>query len=106
MGTNRKYWKGVEELKQTPEFLETIDKEFAQEMSVEEFLGDENLGDTSTNRRDFMKFLGFSVAQQLWLLAKLQLLKLYLMLISQRMLHLECLLFMLQLITMVIVTRV
>jgi len=62
MGTNRKYWKGVEELKQTPEFLETIDKEFAQEMSVEEFLGDENLGDTSTNRRDFMKFLGFSVA--------------------------------------------
>ena len=62
MGTNRKYWKGVEELKQTPEFLETIDKEFAQEMSVEEFLGDENLGDTSTNRRDFIKFLGFSVA--------------------------------------------
>ena len=62
MGTNRKYWKGIEELKQTPEFLETIDKEFAQEMSVEEFLGDENLADTSTNRRDFMKFLGFSVA--------------------------------------------
>ena len=62
MGTNRKYWKGIEELKQTPEFLETIDKEFAQEMSVQEFLGDDNLAESSTNRRDFMKFLGFSVA--------------------------------------------
>jgi molybdopterin-containing oxidoreductase family iron-sulfur binding subunit len=62
MGTNRKYWKGIEELKNTPEFQETIDKEFAKEISVEEFLGDDNLMDTSTNRRDFMKFLGFSVA--------------------------------------------
>ncbi len=62
MGTNRKYWKGIEELNQTPEFLETIKSEFAQEISVEEFLGDDNLGSTATNRRDFMKFLGFSVA--------------------------------------------
>ena len=62
MGTNKKYWKGIEELNQTPEFLETIDKEFAQEMSVQEFLGDDNLAESSTNRRDFMKFLGFSVA--------------------------------------------
>lgn len=62
MGTNRTYWKGIEELKQTPEFLETIDKEFAQEVSVQEFLGDENLAESSTSRRDFMKFLGFSVA--------------------------------------------
>lgn len=62
MGTNRTYWKGIEELNQTPEFLETIDKEFAQEVTVQEFLGDDNLGATATNRRDFMKFLGFSVA--------------------------------------------
>ena len=62
MGTNRKYWKGIDELKQTPEFLETVDKEFNNQLSVEEFLGDEKLMDTATNRRDFMKFLGFSVA--------------------------------------------
>lgn len=62
MGTNKTYWKGIEELKQTPEFLETIEKEFPQEMSVEEFLGDDNLAESSTSRRDFMKFLGFSVA--------------------------------------------
>ncbi len=62
MGTNRTYWKGIEELNQTPEFLETVEKEFAQEVSVQEFLGDDNLAESSTNRRDFMKFLGFSVA--------------------------------------------
>ena len=106
MGTNRKYWKGVEELKQTPEFLETIDKEFAQEMSVEEFLGDENLGDTSTNRRDFMKFLGFSVAAATLASCEAPVTKQYLMLTSQKMLLLVCLLFMLQHITMVIVMQV
>jgi len=62
MGTNKTYWKGIEELKQTPEFLDTVDKEFSQEMSVQEFLGDDNLAESSTGRRDFMKFLGFSIA--------------------------------------------
>ena len=58
----RKYWKGLEELKETPEFLRSKDQEFPTELSVEEFLGDENLKETSTARRDFLKFLGFSVA--------------------------------------------
>ncbi len=58
----RKYWKGLEELKETPEFLQHRDQEFPQSMTVEEFLSDENLKETSTARRDFLKFLGFSVA--------------------------------------------
>ena len=58
----RKYWKGLDELKQTPEFLQANDQEFPAQQSVEEFLGDENLNETSTARRDFLKFLGFSVA--------------------------------------------
>ena len=62
MATNRKYWKGLEELNQTPEFLEAKDKEFATDVTVDEFLSDENLKETSTPRRDFLKFLGFSVA--------------------------------------------
>ena len=62
MGMTRKYWKGLEELKETPEFLKSREQEFPAEMSVEEFLGDENLKETSTARRDFLKFLGFSVA--------------------------------------------
>src|SRR6218665_1870947 len=62
MGTTRKYWKGIEELNETPEFLQSRDQEFPQSMSVDEFLADENLKETSTARRDFLKFLGFSVA--------------------------------------------
>ncbi len=58
----RKYWKGIDELKETPEFLESRDQEFPTQTSVEEFLGDESLKETSTARRDFLKFLGFSVA--------------------------------------------
>jgi MoCo/4Fe-4S cofactor protein with predicted Tat translocation signal len=59
---SRKYWKGLEELKETPSFIERRDQEFPQPVSVEDFLGDEKLGETSTPRRDFLKFLGFSVA--------------------------------------------
>ncbi len=62
MSTNRKYWKGLEELNETPSFVEGRDQEFPQSMSVDEFLADENLKETSTARRDFLKFLGFSVA--------------------------------------------
>ena len=62
MGMTRKYWKGLDELRETPEFLKSKEQEFPTESSVEEFLGDENLKETSTARRDFLKFLGFSVA--------------------------------------------
>ena len=62
MATTKKYWKGLDELNETPAFLQTKDQEFPTEMSVDQFLGDENLAETSTARRDFLKFLGFSVA--------------------------------------------
>lgn len=62
MGMTRKYWKGLEELRETPEFLQNRDQEFPKETNVDEFLGDENLAESSTARRDFLKFLGFSVA--------------------------------------------
>ena len=62
MGMTRKYWKGLDELQETPEFLRSKDQEFPAELSVDEFLGDEKLKETSTARRDFLKFLGFSVA--------------------------------------------
>ena len=59
---NKKYWKGIDELVETPEFLEAKEQEFPSQTSIEEFLGDEKLNETSTGRRDFLKFLGFSVA--------------------------------------------
>lgn len=62
MGTNKKYWKGFDDLEQTPTFVESAQNEFPQELSVEEFLNDENVSEASTGRRDFLKFLGFSVA--------------------------------------------
>lgn len=62
MGTTRKYWKGLEELNETPEFLQSKEQEFPAQQKIEEFLSDEKLGETTTNRRDFLKFLGFSVA--------------------------------------------
>ncbi|MCB9224634.1 MAG: TAT-variant-translocated molybdopterin oxidoreductase [Crocinitomicaceae bacterium] len=62
MGTNKKYWKGFDELNQTPEFLESTQREFPQELSVDEFLADNSVSEASTGRRDFLKFLGFSVA--------------------------------------------
>jgi len=62
MGMTRKYWKGLEELNETPEFLQSKEQEFPAQQNIEEFLSDDKLGETSTNRRDFLKFLGFSVA--------------------------------------------
>ena len=62
MATTKKYWKGIDELNQTPAFIEQRDNEFAPSVSVDEFLADEQLKETSTARRDFLKFLGFSVA--------------------------------------------
>ena len=58
----KKYWKGIDELEQTPAFVEQRDNEFAPSVSVDEFLSDEKLAETSTERRDFLKFLGFTVA--------------------------------------------
>ncbi|MFT5859204.1 MAG: MoCo/4Fe-4S cofactor protein with predicted Tat translocation signal [Flavobacteriaceae bacterium] len=62
MAINRKYWKGIDELAESPQFVESGDQEFPVKTSVEEFLGDEDLKESSTGRRDFLKFLGFSVA--------------------------------------------
>lgn len=56
----KKYWKGLEELNNGPEFVQNAQNEFAEQIPVEKFL--ENTPETSgTNRRDFLKFLGFSV---------------------------------------------
>ena len=62
MGTKRKYWKSQEQLLETPEFIETQSKEFSEDLPMEQFLGSNDLDATSTSRRDFLKFFGFSVA--------------------------------------------
>lgn len=62
MSKKIKYWKGVEELHQTPEFKTAEQKEFSEYLPVEDFVGDKGLMESSnTSRRDFLKYLGFGV---------------------------------------------
>ena len=65
MSSNKKYWKSVEELNENgSSVVEALKhKEFVQEIPVNEFLGDkETLESSSTTRRDFLKYVGFSTA--------------------------------------------
>lgn len=63
MATTKKYWKGLEELSDDPAIESLKHNEFAEQLPTAEFLGDkENLEESSTSRRDFLKFLGFSTA--------------------------------------------
>jgi len=61
MAENKKYWKGIEELEQTSEFVDSSQKEFAEYVPVDEFIGEQETDSSATNRRDFLKVLGFSV---------------------------------------------
>jgi len=61
MSQSKKYWKGLEELQETPEFIKNKHNEFPEELPVDALTGASNMADTSANRRDFLKFLGFSV---------------------------------------------
>ena len=58
----KKYWKGLAELTNDPAIESLKHNEFAEKLPVDEFLGDEKLSDSTTSRRDFLKFLGFSTA--------------------------------------------
>jgi molybdopterin-containing oxidoreductase family iron-sulfur binding subunit len=63
MASNKKYWKSVEELKGSS-IVETLSKnEFVEEIPTDEFLGDKDtLENSSTSRRDFLKYIGFTTA--------------------------------------------
>ena len=63
MKQEKKYWKGIAELKNDPIVEQLKQNEFVEQIPVDEFLGDKkNLSNTSTSRRDFLKFLGFTTA--------------------------------------------
>ena len=58
----KKYWKGLAELNNDPIVDKLKQNEFVEEIPVDKFLGDSDISSTSTSRRDFLKFLGFSTA--------------------------------------------
>ena len=65
MSKNKKYWKNLAELNSDNNdvFDKLQNKEFVEEIPVDEFLSDkDNLTDSSTSRRDFLKYIGFSTA--------------------------------------------
>ena len=64
MSSNKKYWKSVEELNENSSIVEALrNNEFIEEIPVGDFLGDkESLESSSTSRRDFLKYVGFSTA--------------------------------------------
>lgn len=60
MDSNKKYWKGLEELQQTPAFVQSSKAEFVEDIPVEDVLSGDGLN-SKTPRRDFLKALGFGV---------------------------------------------
>ncbi|MEM6893574.1 MAG: TAT-variant-translocated molybdopterin oxidoreductase [Bacteroidota bacterium] len=64
MASNKKYWKSEAELNPNDSIVEALKhNEFTEHIPVDDFLGDkETLADSSTNRRDFLKYIGFSTA--------------------------------------------
>ena len=62
MGMTENNPKDLAAVNAKPEYFESRGEIAPQELTVDEFLADEKLRETSTDRRDFLKFLGFSVA--------------------------------------------
>ncbi len=61
MAKKQLYWKGEDELLRTKEFLASQKNEFNEPLPLDEVFSENNLG-LNSNRRDFLKFFGFSVA--------------------------------------------
>jgi len=57
-----KFWKGIEELKNDAEFVRLKNNEFPEHLPLDEVISGKAADSTTTPRRDFLKFLGFSVA--------------------------------------------
>ena len=63
MSSNKKYWKSVEELNENSSIVETLrNNEFVEAIPTDEFLSNSSLSSSSTTRRDFLKYVGFTTA--------------------------------------------
>lgn len=64
MASNKKYWKSVEELNENSTIVKSLQhNEFVSEIPADEFLGKkDSLATSSTSRRDFLKYVGFTTA--------------------------------------------
>jgi len=62
MSMSKKYWRGLPELNNSPEFQEQHKNEFAESLPMDEFLNSNDEQSSGTSRRDFLKVMGFSTA--------------------------------------------
>ncbi len=60
--STKKYWKGLPELTQSEEFLAQQQNEFAENLPIDEVIGNKAENNEGTSRRDFLKFVGFTTA--------------------------------------------
>ncbi len=60
MSNNIKYWKGEEELNRDASFIAAQKNEFNEALPLEEVLSEDGF-ELNSNRRDFLKYFGFSV---------------------------------------------
>ncbi|MBS1637754.1 MAG: TAT-variant-translocated molybdopterin oxidoreductase [Bacteroidetes bacterium] len=59
---SKRYWKGLPELTDSPEFLQNKNNEFAEPLPIGDFLAGKEDDSKGTSRRDFLKVMGFSTA--------------------------------------------
>ncbi|MCC7233244.1 MAG: TAT-variant-translocated molybdopterin oxidoreductase [Bacteroidia bacterium] len=59
---SKRYWKGEEELRNDAEFVRLKNNEFYEHLPLDEIVSQKSESTSLTPRRDFLKFLGFSVA--------------------------------------------
>src|ERR1043165_7251171 len=59
---SKQYWKGLEELRNDAEFVRAKNNQFPEHLPLDEIVNKKADDVTVAPRRDFLKFLGFSVA--------------------------------------------
>ena len=59
---SKKYWKGLPELNNSEDFVQSKNNEFAETLPMEDFLTGDDAKTNGTSRRDFLKVMGFSTA--------------------------------------------
>ncbi len=59
MKKNKRYWKGLEELRNDPELVKRADKEFPDYLPISE---SKRNGEEGSSRRDFLKMMGFGIS--------------------------------------------
>lgn len=61
MSSTKRIWMDAADLRQDTEAIKARESEFPKELAIDQVLGDANFQGAHTGRRDFLKFLGFSL---------------------------------------------